>query len=142
MDFKYLFTSLEGRINRKPYWLAALVLFVVSLAVQMSVYLAAGIQVMLIVGLLFFWPGFALAVKRAHDRNRPTWLVIAFFGILLISQLMQISGLHENEDGDPSRLFQGVSLVFLGFAIYSFIDWGLLKGTTGPNQYGPDPLQS
>jgi uncharacterized membrane protein YhaH (DUF805 family) len=142
MDFKYLFTSLEGRINRKPYWLAALVLFVVSLAVQMSVYLAAGVQVMLIVGLLFFWPGFALAVKRAHDRNRPTWLVIAFFGILLISQLMQISGLHENEDGDPSRLFQGVSLVFLGFAIYSFIDWGLLKGTAGPNQYGPDPLQS
>jgi uncharacterized membrane protein YhaH (DUF805 family) len=142
MDFKYLFTSLDGRINRKPYWLAALVLFFVSIAVQMGVYFAAGMQVMLIVGLLFFWPGFALAVKRAHDRNRPTWLVILFFGILLISQFIQIAGLHENDAGEPSGLFQGVSLAFLAFAIYSFIDWGCLKGTTGPNQYGPDPLQS
>lgn len=36
MDFGYFFTSLEGRINRKPYWLAALLLFAVSVVVQIG----------------------------------------------------------------------------------------------------------
>lgn len=140
MNFSYLFTSLEGRINRKPYWLAALLLFAVSIAVQLGVYFTAGMQIMMIVGLIFMWPSFALAVKRAHDRNRPTWLVGIFFAILLVSTLMQIAGLHENEDGEQTGAFIAVSLVFLAFAIYAFIDWGLLRGTKGPNQYGPDPL--
>ncbi len=142
MDFKYLFTSLEGRINRKPYWLAALVLMIASLVVQGVVYFSAGMQIMLIVGLIFFWPGFALAVKRAHDRNRPTWLVIAFFALFLISHFMQIAGLHEIDEGEPTGAFQALSIVVAVFAIYAFIDWGLLKGTKGPNQYGPDPLQN
>jgi uncharacterized membrane protein YhaH (DUF805 family) len=142
MDFAYLFTSIEGRINRKPYWLAALLLLVVALVVQGIVYYVAGMQVMQIVGLLFIWPGFALAVKRAHDRNRPTWLVILLYVFVLLITLMQIAGLHETGLGEPSAAFQAVSLIFLVFVIYAFIDWGLLKGTTGPNQYGPDPLQN
>ena len=142
MDFKYLFTSLDGRINRKPYWLAALVLFAISLVVQLGVYFTVGMQAMMIVGLLFFWPGFALAVKRAHDRNRPTWLVIAFFVLVLISQFMQLAGLHEVEEGEPTGAFLALSVAVAVFAIYALIDWGFLKGTTGPNQYGPDSLQS
>lgn len=142
MDFKYLFTSLDGRINRKPYWLAALVLFAISIVVQLSIYFTAGIQVMMIVGLLFFWPGFALAVKRAHDRNRPTWLVIAFFVLVLITQFMQIADVHEVEEGQPTAAFLALSVAVAAFAIYALIDWGFLKGTNGPNQYGPDPLQS
>ena len=141
MDFTYLFTSLDGRINRKPYWLAALLLFVISLAVQGVVYFAAGMQAMMVASLIFFWPGFALAVKRAHDRNRPTWLVILFFAVLLVSIFMQIAGVHETAAGEPSPAYLVVSLIFLAFAIYSFIDWGLLRGTKGPNQYGPDPLE-
>jgi len=142
MDFKYLFTSLDGRINRKPYWLAALVLFVISMVVQLGVYFAAGIQAMMIVGLAFFWPGFALAVKRAHDRNRPTWLVIGFFALVLVTQFMQIAGIHENDPGEPTGAFQVLSIVVAVYAIYAVIDWGFLKGTSGPNQFGPDPLQS
>ncbi len=141
MDFSYLYTSLDGRINRKPYWLAALALFVVSILVQLGVYAAAGMQIMMIVGLIFMWPSFALAVKRAHDRNRPTWLVAIFFVILLITTFMQIAGVHENAVGQPSTLFGAVSLLFLIFALYAFIDWGLLRGTRGPNKYGPDPLE-
>jgi uncharacterized membrane protein YhaH (DUF805 family) len=141
MDFAYLFTSLDGHINRKAYWLAALVLLVVSLVVQLPIWYAAGMQVTQIVGLIFFWPGFALAVKRAHDRNRPTWLVAAFIGLVLLSSLMQIAGLHETDPGEPTGIFLALTLLIGVFAIYGFIDWGLLKGTTGPNQYGPDPLQ-
>jgi uncharacterized membrane protein YhaH (DUF805 family) len=142
MNFTYLFTSLDGRINRKPYWLAALVLLAISLVVQFTVYYTAGMQAMMVVGLIFFWPGFALAVKRAHDRNRPAWLVIAFFVLVLISQFMQIADIHEIDEGQPTAAFLALSVVMAVFAIYAFIDWGLLKGTNGPNQYGPDPLQN
>lgn len=141
MNFSYLFTSLDGRINRKPYWLSALLLLAVSLVSQLVVYGIAGMQIMMIFGLIFMWPSFALAVKRAHDRNRPTWLVAIFFCILLIISFMQIAGIHETDAGEQSGAFTAISLVFLVFAIYSFIDWGLLRGTKGPNQYGPDPLE-
>ena len=141
MNFAYLFTSLDGRINRKPYWLAALLLFAVSIAVQIGVYLASNMQVMMIVGLIFMWPSFALAVKRAHDRNRPTWLVALFFLILLATTFMQIAGVHESANGQPTGVFTTVSVLFLIFAIYAFIDWGLIPGTKGPNKYGPDPRQ-
>lgn len=141
MNLAYLFTSLDGRINRKPYWLAALLLFVVSIAVQAGVYFAANLQVMMIVGLIFMWPSFALAVKRAHDRNRPTWLVVLFFIILLATTFMQIAGVHESADGQATPIFTILSVLFLIFAIYAFIDWGLIPGTKGPNKYGPDPRQ-
>jgi uncharacterized membrane protein YhaH (DUF805 family) len=141
MNFSYLFTSLDGRINRKPYWLAALLLLVVSLVSQLLVYAISTMQIMLIFGLIFMWPSFALAVKRAHDRNRPTWLVGIFFGILLLTTLMQIAGIHETPAGEQTAAFAAVSIIFMVFAIYAFVDWGLLRGTKGPNQYGPDPLE-
>lgn len=141
MDFPYLFTSLDGRINRKPYWLAALVLFAVSIAVQLGVYFASNMQIMMIVGLIFMWPSFALAAKRAHDRNRPTWLVALFFLVLLATTFMQIAGIHEYDPGEPTPIYLAITVIFLIFAIYAFIDWGLLRGTKGPNKYGPDPLQ-
>ena len=28
MDFRYLYTSFEGRINRKPFWIAGLILLI------------------------------------------------------------------------------------------------------------------
>jgi len=141
MNFAYLFTSLDGRINRKPYWIAALILFTVSITVQLGVYFASNIQIMMIVGLIFMWPSFALATKRAHDRNRPTWLVAIFFAILLATTFMQIAGLHEYDPGEPTPIYTSISVIFLIFAIYAFIDWGLLRGTKGPNKYGPDPLE-
>lgn len=141
MNFAYLFTSLDGRINRKPYWLAALLLFAVSIAVQLGVYFASNMQVMMIVGLIFMWPSFALAVKRAHDRNKTGWMPAIFFALVLAVNYMQLAGLHEDAFGKPSLVFGTVSVVFLGFAIYGFVVWGCLRGTTGPNRYGPDPLQ-
>jgi len=34
MDFRYLYTSFEGRINRKPFWIAGLILFVVAIVIS------------------------------------------------------------------------------------------------------------
>ncbi|MBX3512120.1 MAG: DUF805 domain-containing protein [Xanthobacteraceae bacterium] len=141
MNFIDLFTSLDGRINRKRYWLSILALLVVSLAVQVIGYLAGGMNGAMISGLVFVWPSFALAVKRAHDRNKTGWMPAIFFALVLAVNYMQLAGLHEDAFGKPSLVFGTVSVVFLGFAIYGFVVWGCLRGTTGPNRYGPDPLQ-
>lgn len=37
-------------------------------------------------------------------------------------------------------LIEAASLVILVWGIYLLVVLGFLKGTTGPNQYGPDPL--
>ena len=33
MDFGYLYTSFEGRINRKPYWIGLIVLIIVMMVI-------------------------------------------------------------------------------------------------------------
>lgn len=142
MDFAYLYTSLEGRINRKPYWLATLLLVVISIPVQLLALYLGGMSATVIVGLIFLYPGFALAVKRAKDRNRPIWLVAGIFAVVLISNFMQAAGVHQNAAGEPTSAFLIVSLVMLVYAIYMLVELGFLRGTVGPNQHGPDPLEN
>lgn len=142
MDFAYLYTSLEGRINRKPYWLATLLLLVISIPVQLIALYLGGMTATVIVGLIFLYPGFALAVKRAKDRNRPIWIVVGIFAVVLISNFMQAAGAHQNAAGEPTGAFLVVSLIMLVYAIYMLVELGFLRGTAGPNQYGPDPLQN
>ena len=40
LDFQYLFTSFEGRINRAKYWAGTIILAIISIPVSMSVFLA------------------------------------------------------------------------------------------------------
>lgn len=142
MDFAYLYTSLEGRINRKPYWIATLILLAISIPVQLIALYMVGMAATVIIGLIFLYPGFALAVKRAKDRNRPIWLVAGLFAVVLISNFMQAAGAHETAAGEPTGIFLVVSLVLLVYAIYMLVELGFLRGTVGPNQYGPDPLEN
>jgi uncharacterized membrane protein YhaH (DUF805 family) len=40
----------------------------------------------------------------------------------------------------PTMVFSVLGLVMLVYSIYMLVVLGFLKGTAGPNQYGPDPL--
>ena len=79
MDWAYLFNSFDGRIGRKTFWIA---MARCSPSPRFSAtFLAEEIQgdrLSAIVDLAFTYPEFAVAVKRAHDRNMPLWLLIAF----------------------------------------------------------------
>jgi uncharacterized membrane protein YhaH (DUF805 family) len=140
MDWTYLFTSLEGRINRKPFWLALLVLLLVSFVLQFTVMAVAGQTVALIVSLLLLYPNYALSIKRFHDRNRPDWMLQAFYALLVVIILMQLAGL-DRAGTEPTTLFLSVGAIFLIAAIWLTIELGFLRGTAGPNDYGPDPLE-
>jgi len=140
MDWKYLFTDLDGRINRRSYWMGAFSLIVVWLAALAFGYAMGGEALAIIFGLVLLYPFFAVNVKRAHDRGRPTWLIVIFFGLLLIASVLQLLGLGQTDDG-PTTPYVIVGALWLVLALYLFVELACLPGTAGPNPYGPDPLE-
>ncbi len=154
MDFRYLYTSFEGRINRKPFWIASLILFVVAIVISFAVLMpisaanaTMGALAGLILSLAFLYPGVALGVKRLHDRGKPGLLMAVFIAPGLISQLcdlLGITGSYQTIAGHsihmPNTLGWILNIVTLGVAIWALVTLGFLKGTSGANNYGPDPL--
>jgi uncharacterized membrane protein YhaH (DUF805 family) len=71
IDFVYLFTSSEGRINRKPWWIGVAGLFII--------WLISGVLfgyegfVSSVIGILILLAGIMLHIKRCHDRDKSGW---------------------------------------------------------------------
>jgi uncharacterized membrane protein YhaH (DUF805 family) len=84
---------------------------------------------------LVLWSLLALGVKRLHDRGLSSWLILVvvlpFFGVLVAPAFSAQIG--ENALGLPL-------LLLVASVIWSVLQFGILKGDTGPNQHGPDPL--
>jgi len=139
MDWNYLYTSFDGRINRKPYWIAAILLMVAGLVLQAAATLLMGPLAGMIVGILFLYPSFALTVKRAHDRNRPMWLVGTFFVLMVLITLLTPPDIEQMK-ASPSTPFLLAATIWLVMSLFFLVDLGFLRGTAGPNRFGPDPL--
>ena len=112
--------SFEGRLRRRDYWLAQIVLTVVSLPIlwfdltqaatpssnPFVALLLSLFWLTLCIGLM--WSSLAIQVKRWHDRDKPWfWLFIAF-------------------------------VPFIG-GLWAFIELGCLDGTAGENRFGHSP---
>lgn len=141
MSMTQLLFSFEGRLNRKPYWLTniavgVVVILLVILAVVMfgeRAFAAFGLTMALLVILYIplIWVSLALGAKRLHDRDKSAWWLVLFYvvpGILssLANQMEFGFVLH---------------LVSFAITVWAFVELGCLRGTVGPNRYGPDPLE-
>ena len=113
MDWNYLFTSFEGRINRQPFWIATVILWVISWVVSGIGYgifgQNVGAAISGIVALILIYPSLAVGVKRWHDRGKSGWWIL-------------------------------ILLVPIVGALWYLIECGFLRGTDGANRYGADPL--
>ncbi|MGB3390869.1 MAG: DUF805 domain-containing protein [Pseudaminobacter sp.] len=116
MDWRYLFTSFQGRINRAKFWVgtgALLAASIIALALD-KVFGTTFDPVP--VGLLFalvlcvsVYCALAIYAKRWHDRDKSGWWTL-------------------------------IALVpFIGI-VWFVVEIGILEGTRGANQYGSDPL--
>ena len=150
MDLAHLYTSFQGRISRQPFWIGLIVLIVTALLAVLAIGALVGVSMfatdsrfkLLKFALLivFLYPAAALLIKRLHDRNRPNWFASFFLVPTIAYGLTELAGITGNGPGS-NALDYLVGTVQLAAAIWLVIEPGILRGTVGPNQYGPDPLE-
>jgi uncharacterized membrane protein YhaH (DUF805 family) len=74
----------------------------------------------------------ALGAKRLHDRNKSAWWLALFW---LLPGVLQGIGEQIGTAGIV------LSIAAFAISIWGLVELGFLRGTVGPNQYGPDPLE-
>jgi uncharacterized membrane protein YhaH (DUF805 family) len=146
MNFVELFTSFKGRISRKYFWAGVLGLLVVSSATGLAwglitdTYDDSRSQLFFILlELVLLYPTSAILAKRLHDRNRPTWWIAFAIVPTLFGIFLQGVGLV-----DPRLTVVAVNYLISGLtvavSVWFLIELGFMRGTIGPNRYGPDPV--
>ncbi len=132
------YLQVTGRTNRQPFWVTSVLNYVAFLVAMLA---AMGLPIVgpVIAVPVFFlalWVGFAVAVRRLHDRNKSGWwLVIMYAPVFLLTVLGAAVSASDPEAGS------GLNALSLPFSIWAFVELGCLKGTFGPNRFGDDPLQ-
>jgi uncharacterized membrane protein YhaH (DUF805 family) len=116
MDWKYLLTSFDGRINRAKFWAGIGVLVAAGIVAEI-IDVVLGLNtgqygmgfVTSVVALVSIYFVLAIYAKRWHDRDKSGWWSL-------------------------------IMLVPVIGSIWILVELGMLEGTRGSNQYGPDPL--
>jgi uncharacterized membrane protein YhaH (DUF805 family) len=85
---------------------------------------------------LLAYPWAALGIRRRHDRANPGCDVIAVIALAVLASLFTALGQGSTLSVAILGLFD-----FLG-SLWPFVVLGCLRGTLGPNEYGPDPTAS
>ena len=114
LDWNYLFTSFDGRINRQPFWTGVVVLiganivFAIIGSILSMIFAPLG-YLATIASLVMIYPAVALYAKRWHDRSKSGWWTL-------------------------------VALIPLLGAIYMIYELGFQEGVPEANEYGQNPL--
>jgi uncharacterized membrane protein YhaH (DUF805 family) len=124
-----LFT-VSGRTTRARWWLVGVLLLVTEqvLAEFLEVTGVAAARspllrgVSLVLGVLFI----LASVRRLHDRDRSGHWLWLLYGLSALMMTLV-----------PVQMMQPVRLAL---TIWIASELGVLRGTAGPNRFGPDPL--
>jgi uncharacterized membrane protein YhaH (DUF805 family) len=165
MGILHLFFGFSGRINRGKYWLA-LVIWILIWIVAIGAFLLWGLAIfdrnlqdgslpspddfeafwrmvrdygvlslIIFVFVIVSWvSALAIGVKRLHDRDRSGWwIVLLYFGPMVLQGAQ-----NSAESGTLASILLGLGAFAL--SIWALVELGFLRGTRGPNRFGPDPL--
>lgn len=159
-----IFTGFAGRINRAKWWLGTIILAVIGIILyfilmavmgpgaltdpaQMASFMRTIAIIQLILVVILAYPTTALMMKRLNDRDRPSYFAYIFWAPTVLSILGALTGLTTTtvdmggvQMPTQSGLGWVVAILGLAIGIWALIELGILKGTDGPNQHGPDPL--
>jgi len=88
--------------------------------------------------------GLCLLVGLISDSaSFPEWaksiLVLLLFPLLFVGIIVQIKRWH---DRDKSGWWVLINLIPILGGFWSLVECGFLRGTQGPNRFGPDPLET
>jgi uncharacterized membrane protein YhaH (DUF805 family) len=116
MDWKFLLTSFDGRINRAKFWAGIGVMFAMGVVAE-------------IIDLLL----------DLHLGQSGVGLVSFFYTLAAIYFLLAVYAKRWH-DRDKSGWWSLIVLVPVIGSLWILIELGILEGTRGSNRYGPDPL--
>ena len=131
----------SGRAPRAEYWWFALATFMVSLGLTVIDEVGSEIGLLgTVFSLAVFIPTISVTVRRLHDTDRTGWWIWlpilsgAIFGFFAV----QASLAETFESGEPTSLELTSMFSFVGGCLLLTI-FMVLRGTRGPNRFGPDP---
>ena len=133
MGFGAVLFSFQGRINRARFWGALVVLVLIIIALEAAIFA------------IFAGPlASSMAGYKPGDRIDPA--LYPMFGLFALLSLVvlwpafaiQVKRWH---DRDKSGWWILIGLVPIIGGIWAFVEAGCLRGTPGPNRFGPDPLE-
>lgn len=144
MDFGYILSSTQGRIPRSQWWAGLLVLIVIGVVLALIIGWVLGPTMIaliatLVLQVILLYPSYALSAKRFQDRNKPGGLALIGIGLGVAQTLARLVGLSNPFNPTAVDWILNIALLIVG--IWYLIELGILRGTVGPNQYGPDPLE-
>lgn len=164
MDIMSTFSGFTGRINRAKWWIGTIILIIVAAILyfilagifgaspptdpaQIPSFLRMIAIMQLIVLAIIAYPATAMWIKRLNDRDRPSYFAYIFWAPTVLSVLGGLLGLTMTTTDmggvampTQSGLGWVLALASLAIGIWALVEMGILKGTDGPNQHGPDPL--
>jgi len=139
-----LLFSFQGRLNRKPYWMTAIATMLIIIVLLLFALILirehrfefAGLTLVLLVILYIplIWIGLAIGAKRLHDRDKSAWWLLVFYAA---PGFLSTAGNRMEDVG-----FIILHIISFGISVWAFVELGCLRGTPGPNRYGPDPLDT
>ena len=119
MDWKYLLTSFDGCINRAKFW-AVIGIFIALAIIGMIIDSILGSRIDMGNGAQLGIVGLIISIASIY------------FALAVYAKRWH--------DRNKSGWWTLIALVpFIG-AIWLIVELGILEGTRGANQYGPDPL--
>jgi uncharacterized membrane protein YhaH (DUF805 family) len=85
MDWKPLLLSFNGRIGRKPFWTAFVLVMLASLCLNFIPMVGP------VLGLVTLWPQVAIHAKRLHDMGWSAWIMLAPASVSIAAALATLA---------------------------------------------------
>jgi uncharacterized membrane protein YhaH (DUF805 family) len=144
-----IFFGFSGRISRSTFWIANLVLIIISIVITISItsrsvaddLLANGYQnaifVFIVIHtglyLIVLYSSLAVGTKRWHDRSKSGW-----WNLIWLTPSFCVPVAFYFDIGAALQAILLLALVIGG--LWSLIENGFLRGMDGANHFGADPL--
>ena len=129
----------KDRATRSEFWWCMLFVFLANIVIGiLGLIPAVGAIIGFVGGAALSWLNTIVAIRRLHDLNKRGFWLAGVYVPLFIGAVLYVLGLEEREEG---LIYAGstLCLIGIGFYIYLFVLF-CLRGTVGPNRFGPDPL--